>query len=121
MEFNCVCGSTFILNGHLWVIANDPTPETDEVIILFLTTKKETSDTTTILSEGDHNFIKHETVVSYENARIEKRESIQARIAQRDFEPRESFDQSVMIRICEGLLASPRTSREIKKKFKHMI
>lgn len=117
VAFDCSCGSSFILNGHLWVIITEPFGSPEQVIIVNLTTKRSHSDTTVILSPGDHSFIKHETVINYNDARIKNSDDIKLRVHERFFEPRESFRDGVILVIQQGLIDSPRTPRDIKKIF----
>ena len=117
VTFDCSCGSSFILSGHLWVIITEPFGSPEQVIIVNLTSKKSHSDTTVVLSPNDHTFIKHETVISYDYARIVFSDNIKQRVQERDVEPRDSFRGDVIQKIQQGLLDSPRTPRDIKKIF----
>lgn len=87
------------------------------MIIVSLTSKKPHSDTTVVLSPNNHRFIKHDTVISYADARIVHSQYIKQRIQERDFEPRDGFSDDVIRVIQQGLLDSPRTPRDIKKMF----
>ena len=117
VAFNCNCGSSFILGGHLWVVISEPSATLEDVIIVNLTSKKPHSDTTTVLTPNDHKFIKHETVINYSDARILNHVDIVKRVRDRLIEPRERFEEDVTRRIQRGLLASPRTPRDIKDFF----
>ena len=117
VTFDCSCDSSFILGGHLWVIITEPFGSPEQVVIVSLTSKKPHSDTTVVLSPKDHSFIKHETVISYADARIVRCEYIKRRVQERDIEPRDGFRDSVIQVIQQGLLDSPRTPRDIKKTF----
>jgi hypothetical protein len=102
------------LGGHLWVVITEPSETLDKVIVVNLTSKKPHSDTTTILTQQHHKFIKHETVVNYSNARFFKHENIIKRAQDRLIEPRDSFDSDTVEKIQRGLLSSPRTPRDIR-------
>ena len=117
VAFDCSCGSSFILGGHLWVIITEPFGSPEKVIIVNLTSKKPHSDTTVVLLSNDHRFIKHETVINYADARIVCSDSIKLRVRERDIEPRDSFRDEVIQKIQEGLIDSPRTPRDMKKTF----
>ena len=117
VAFDCSCGSSFILGGHLWVIITEPFGSPEQVIIVNLTSKRPHSDTTVILLPNDHSFIKHETVISYDDARIVCSDNIKLRVQERDFEPHDRFRDGVIQAIQQGLLDSPRTPRDIKKTF----
>ena len=117
MAFDCSCGSSFVLGGHLWVVITEPSGSPKQVIIVNLTSRKRDSDTTVVLSPEDHSFVKHDTVISYADARISGSAEIVTRIEQRDFEPRKKFRDDVIRKIQNGLLASPRTPKYIKTFF----
>ena len=117
MTFACTCGSAFLLSGHLYVIIDVLSESPEKVIIVYLTSQKAYSDNTVVLSPNDHDFIKHPTVISYADARIVHSDSIIKRIAERDFEPRESFSDETVKIIQQGLIDSPFTPRDIKGAF----
>jgi hypothetical protein len=117
VDFECFCGDTFLLSGHLWVIISSPNGEPGQVIIAFLTSKKMNSDTTVILLPDHHKFIKHPTVVSFADARIERTDFIRKRVEERDYEPRERFDEGAISVIQRGLIESPFTPRYIRSYF----
>jgi len=108
------CGSTFILAGHLWIVVTPPSKTTNEVIIVNLTSLKRHSDTTTILTPDNHKFIKHDSVISYSDARILSYEEIVNRANNRFIDIRDKLDNDVMAKIQKGLLDSPRTPHDIK-------
>jgi hypothetical protein len=99
------------------VTVSEPFGSPEGVIIVNLTSMRPTSDTTVILSVGDHTFIKHETVVNYADARIFEVDNLRMRIQQRDFEPRSAFEPGLVKKLQQGLLNSSRTPRDIKKAF----
>lgn len=117
VAFDCSCGSSFILNGHLWVIITEPFGSPEQVIIVNLTTKRSHSDTTVILSPGDHSFINRETVISYADTRVIPCTYVKQRVQERDVEPRDGFCNRVIQVIRQGLVDSPRTPRNIKQTF----
>lgn len=56
---------------HLWIVLTDPDDDIKRnVAIVNLTTLKRGADKTVVLKSGDHRFIKHDTTVYYEDARI---------------------------------------------------
>jgi len=54
---------------HLWLLVTEPNPETGAAIMVNVTTRRRHSDTTTILSVGDHPFLSRPSVVYYADAR----------------------------------------------------
>ena len=59
-------------NRHLWIVLSDAAAYPDEVITVFLTTRKAKRDQTCILDPGDHPFIVHESTVAFGVAEIRK-------------------------------------------------
>jgi predicted nucleotide-binding protein (sugar kinase/HSP70/actin superfamily) len=56
---------------HLWIVLTDPDNDIERnMVIVNLTTLKKGVDKTVVLKFGDHRFIKHDTAVFYEDARI---------------------------------------------------
>lgn len=72
------CGDTIDMKDrpgatpHLWIVVTEPHPETGEVVIVNVTTLRAHSNQTVVLRKGDHPFILHDSVVSYQDARIRK-------------------------------------------------
>lgn len=99
---------------HLWIVLTEPHGDSPEVAIVSLTTKRPGSDLTTVLKPGDHPFIKHETVVSYADARIVQAGALLSFLAlQRDARNDDCPDE-LLARIRQGLLDSPFTPNKIK-------
>jgi hypothetical protein len=112
MVSDCPPGFAFLLNGHLWVVVACSSSSPNEVLIVYLTTKRQDSDITVILQPGDHDFIRRETVVSYADARIMKKENLINRINSRDFELREPFSADKIQLIQNGILKSPFAAKD---------
>jgi len=117
VAFDCSCGSTFLLGGHLLIIVCEPFGTPESVITVPLTSKKSNSDMTVTLSPGDHDFIIQDTVIGYGFARIFETEDIKRRILEKDFEPHDKFDDDLIKVIQRGLIESPHTPRDIKRTF----
>ncbi len=117
MAFDCSCGSTFRVSGHLLIITCEPFGTPKSVITVPLSSKKSYSDMTVTLSPNNHDFITKETVINYGYARVYDTEEIKRRIDERDFEPRNKLDIDLVKIIQKGLIESPHTPRDIKKVF----
>jgi len=117
VAFDCSCGSSFVLGGHLWVIVAELFGSPKQVMIVNLTSKKPHSDCTVILSSENHRFIKHDTVISYADAGIVQSEYLIKRIQQGDFKQHDNFNHDVIRIIQQGLIDSPRTPKYIKEIF----
>jgi hypothetical protein len=114
MSVDCSCGSSFRLRGHLWVVIGELPGPPEKVIVVSLSSKKAESDTTVVLCEGDHPFIKRETILSYKDARIFDKKDLVDRIERRFFEVNERFPEDKVKIMQQGILASPFTPNEIK-------
>ncbi len=55
---------------HLWILVTDPKSDTGEVVIVNVTSLKPESDRTVIVSPREHPYIRHESVVFFQDARI---------------------------------------------------
>ena len=63
-------------------------------------------DPTCILYEGDHPFIKHESYVFYQKARLENAVKILRGVKSGQLIPQDPIDQGVFARVCKGLQES---------------
>lgn len=54
---------------HLWVVCSLP-DERGAIVIINFTTRRTPSDDNCIIRPGEHPFVKHDTVMAYEKARI---------------------------------------------------
>ncbi len=69
-------GDTFIiaepgtsLDSHLWMVISEPTASAF-VLLVNLTTFRADKDLACVLDVGDHPFIKHQTCVNYQKAKL---------------------------------------------------
>ena len=108
-------GFTFFNYGHLWVVVAELPGAREELVVVSLTTKRDGSDTTTLLLPGDHPFIQHETVVYYADVRRFDKTDFVGRVESKFFGIGEPFPPAVLGRIQRGLMASPFTPRSFKK------
>ena len=90
------------VGSHLWVCLTGPRGEPAEVLIVSLSTRRRNSDTSCVLSVGEHEFIQHETVVRYDSARW-----MQVSFVAQWCELRDPIPENVMRRIYDGAAASP--------------
>jgi hypothetical protein len=63
---------------------------------------------------GDHEFVKVETVVHYEDARLAPAEPLNQIARLRDYDFHADCSDELLERIQRGLLASPSTPKKIK-------
>ncbi len=115
------CGDTFYASDdedeepHLQVIITSP--EEGEVITVPVTTKRRHSETLVQLAEGDHPFIKWQSVISYAYARIRTVESIEALLNCGKAKPKEPASPELLKRIKMGLKDSEFTPNGVRHYF----
>lgn len=102
--------------SHLWLLLTDPAGNPPEVVIVNLTTYREGVDTTVLLSDKDHSFITHPTIVYYADARKTEVDFLYRLIA---LDPKrlhnESCTPELLEKVRNGLFESTFTPRKIKK------
>ncbi len=108
-------GHTYINCGHLWVVIAILPGTNEMALVANLTSKQDGSDTTLILKNGDHPFLKHDTVMNYIDTRDYGKDDLASRIEKRYFEKREPFSSNILRKIQQGLLDSPNTPKLYKK------
>ncbi len=111
--FIVVTPPDFVLNSSNQLI--------ESVVVVNFTTKKPGKDDTVVLTPQDHRFIRHETVVSYPDARFVKVSVIQEYMTQGQSTFDDDCADDLLEKIQDGLLASPFTPNKIKKYYKSII
>jgi hypothetical protein len=93
---------------HLFILLTDP--RTDEagkncVLMVSLSTIRPGTphDATCILYPGDHPFVKHESYVVYQKARLEDAEKVLRGVKNGQLVAQSPMDGAVFARICKGL------------------
>jgi hypothetical protein len=121
------CGDTFLIpkrgtdTEHLWIVITEPDADANAVCVS-VTTKRSYSDTTVVLSVGDHPFVKHESVIHYADARILDLRTVEAALDAntRSFVcvSHKPCSDSLLARVQDGLLKSPYPTKGIKAVFR---
>jgi hypothetical protein len=106
-------GSTFLIE-HLWIVVSLPTAESHVVLVSF-TTRRWNSDTSCVVQAGEHPWVKHETVVEYEKARVFDPPTQQKVLANKMLRPQADVSLTLLTRIQEGALRSDLTAQKIQK------
>lgn len=63
-------GTTFFLNGHLWVLISDPGQDDERLLVVKFNRWKRYHDQACVLEVGDHPFIRERTCVNYQEAMV---------------------------------------------------
>jgi hypothetical protein len=97
---------------HLFILLTDPykniNMDDSWILMVSLSTIRTgvPHDPTCILYVGDHPFIKHESYVFYQKARLENADKILRGIKSGQLIPQDPIDRSVFARVCKGLQES---------------
>jgi len=108
--------------SHLWLLVTEPSGNPPEVVMVNLTTYREGVDTTVLLTDRDHSYIIHPTVVYYADARKTEVNFLYRLIA---LDPKrlheESCSTELLKKVRNGLFKSEFTPRKIKKYCKEQL
>ena len=113
-------GTTFFLpkpnqsTAHLWVVLTDPDNESPPHVAIVNLTSSAVDDTV-ILTRGDHPFVRHETYIYYEDAKIVPAQKLVEAVNMGISEYREEFQPAVLERVQDGLLTSPHVSPKVRE------
>ncbi len=95
-------GDTFRFgHGHLQVVISDPSLDREKVVIVNMTTDRG-KDPACILIPGDHPFVKHNTSIRYDKARIAADKEIEWLISTSAATREEAVCDAVLERIRRG-------------------
>ena len=103
---------------HLWIVLTDPDDGIDiKVAIVNLTTRKRGVDETVVLKSGDHRFVKHDTIVYYEGAKIAPCVPIIALLNNRSmgYELHDDCSDLILKKIQEGIFDSDFVLEEVQE------
>ena len=100
---------------HLFIVLTDPCDDgtgTKFILMVSISTIKTglPYDPTCILYAGDHPFVKRESFVCYQKARVEEANKLLRGVSEGLFIPQDPMQSGVFARICKGLEESRLTS-----------
>ena len=120
------CGDTFLAGDegseslHLHIVATPPNID-GEVLLLSVTTRQRFSDTTVILKPGDHPFIRHDSVIAYNYARVRLVRELEVSIQSKRDLMRTPLKTEVLKLVQEGVLESDFTENGVKHFYKEVM
>ncbi len=93
---------------HLFILLTDPHDDETSakpVLLVSLSTIRAgvPHDATCILYAGDHSFVKHDSFVVYQLARLEESDKLLRGVKSGQLVPQAPMDGAVFARICKGL------------------
>lgn len=97
-------GSTFILEQHPWAIISDPKQSSNEIVIVNITTHKNTGyeDTSCIVGTGEHPSIRHKSYVNYYRSRIVDLSKLQLWLKTGELAPKDCLSPELLEKIRDG-------------------
>jgi len=98
--------------AHLWFVITN-VDDFGNFITVNASTSRQGSDRTTVLNRGDHPFIKHESVIRYDEARKHHISYFEKAGTLLQIHHSES-SESLIQRIHDGFFTSPATPKDIK-------
>ncbi len=110
-------GDTFLRTDsdkHLWIVLSDPEKDSDNVLLVNMTSWTATKESACILNRGDHPWIRHKTCINYDDfdtvvttlTDLQNAKDAGAVIVQKP------LSKAVLRRVLEGATASERLSLE---------
>ncbi len=84
---------------HLYIIISIVDTK---ALLVNVTTKKASSDVSCVLQVGDHDFITHESVINYGEARIAETDNLKEAISKKEIKPKKPITDDLLIRILKG-------------------
>lgn len=100
---------------HLFIVLTSPEGVPPLVVMVNVTTRRPTSDSTVVLVAGDHSFIKHESVIAFEHADFFELKKLEKGLEAGKLSRYPDINDALFKVVKNGLLNSPRTPRKIKK------
>jgi hypothetical protein len=94
---------------HLFVLLTDPFGPAEQVLMACVCTMVDGADDSCTLTEGDHDFIKHDSYVAYGFCRIEPAKALINGVAKGVFVEKDPISEAVYKRIMSGIKKSPFT------------
>jgi hypothetical protein len=108
---------------HLWIVVTDPYQHelgSNKVVMVNVTTRTTFTNTnhnfcdiTTILQPGDHEFIKHESVIQYSDANEAPVNSLEEYLLGNSTMIRDDLSNEILLRIQAGFHLSPYVPKKL--------
>ena len=100
---------------HLHVVCNDPDGKGNVALVSVCSVTGTTHDTTCILQQHEHAFLKHESFVLYARAKIVSATSLANGVAAKLMVMHDDMNGQTFLRVFKGVCRSPQTPRKVKK------
>ena len=118
-------GDTFyplsdVVSEHLWIVLTDP-DEAGQVAMANITTRRLDSDDSCLLDVSDHPFVRWESAIAYEKARVAPANALEQFIIKGMLQSRQPCSTDLLERVQNGALASIFTPRGVKKSVRKQL
>lgn len=108
------------LRRHLFFILTDP-DENGEVAMANFTTSRPHSDTSCPVSATEHPWLVHESVVSYQDARLRNVAALQRADKMGVLRHQADLSEALLLKIREAGLSSNRCPRDVKAAIQRVL
>ena len=92
-----------------------------EVILVSITTRRAKSETLVCLDAGDHEFIRHPSVIAYAYSKIVKVQELAALEAQGEVVRKQPASPALLSRARSGMRDTDRAPREVQALFRQLF
>ena len=111
-------GDTFLNQAldtpeHLWIVASLPTTD-GQVAIVNLTTCRPGCDETCLVRIGDHPFVRRDSVVAYQHAKLVEQSKLQDWVKKGYCRRMVPTSKALLARVQQGALQSPHTPQKVQ-------
>ena len=105
--------------AHLHLVLTEPNAA-GEVILVSITTRRAKSETLVCLDAGDHEFIRHPSVIAYAYSKIVKVQELAALEKQGNLVRKQSASPALLARARAGMRDTDRAAREVQALFRQL-
>jgi hypothetical protein len=104
------------MTAHLWIVVAQPDADHyNRVIVPIVSDKPHVRDRTCPLKPGEHEFIKHESLVLYQKSDVVTSGTLKSWLQRGELQIRLFCDDDLVDRVRHGALMSPYTPRYVKE------
>jgi len=112
-------GDTFLVvhasYNHLYVVCSDPATNSDQVLIISITTLRPKEEECCIITAGEHPFVKHRSCARYKDAKIVSVDALLKLLDGSLAERRQPVSADVLARIRAGASQSDYLPEECRR------
>lgn len=113
-------GDTFELRNdkidpHLWIVLSEPQQDAENVVIVNITTLLEWKDQSCILGPTDHPWIRHDSCVSYQDAKCVAESLLDSLVTSGQLLPQGPLSDDALRKVIEGAEATDAMPNKCRK------